>query len=490
MAEEHALASLSRYDALLRISKTLAGHTTMAELFEVLAEHLHAVVPFDYLALLLHDQSSDELRLVVLEPTDVVLPFTSQPVAEQGPAAAVWETQQASIIRIPDEGALPPVLSFIRSQGRKVACWLPLTTAHRQVGVLSFGSRSDAAYSDDVLAFMAQVAAVVAIAVDNGINYEQAQRYQRQLLGERDHLRFLLDVNNFLVSRLDRRELLKAISEVIQRVIDADYISIALYDKESGLLRLEWIYDKARGFRKSDATLPLDRSVARLVIERGTAGRFRRSDLEKEGWDSASILKAAGAESMCCVPLVTRNGTPGALFVASAKADAFSDDHVALLAETSAQIAIAVENARAYEHVTDTNALLTDEKDYLERELRHEFAEIVGTSPRLRRVLKAVETVAPTDSTVLLLGETGTGKELVARAIHTLSARRERSFVRTNVAALAPGLLESELFGHEKGAFTGAIASRTGRLELAHGGTLFLDEAGDIPAEVQPKLLR
>src|SRR4051812_1372427 len=328
--EEHALAHLSRYDALLRISKTLAGHNTMAELFAVLADHLHRVVPFDYLALLLHDESSDELRLVVLEPAGIELPFTSRPVSDQGPAATAWESQTPSIIQIPDEGPLPPVLSFIRSQGRKVACWLPLTTAHRKVGVLSFGSRSDAAYSDDVLAFMEQVAAVVAIAVDNGINYEQAQRYQRQLLEERDHLRFLLDINNFLVSSLDRRELLKGISDVIQRVIEADYISIAVHDKQSGLLRLEWIYDRACGFRKSDATLPLDRSVARLVIERGTAGVFRRSDLEKEGWDSAPILKAAGAESMCCVPLITRNGAVGALFVASARPDGFSQDDLAL----------------------------------------------------------------------------------------------------------------------------------------------------------------
>ena len=133
---------------------------------------------------------------------------------------------------------------------------------------------------------------------------------------------------------------------------------------------------------------------------------------------------------------------------------------------------------------------MIDEKQYLERELHNEFAEIIGTSAALRRVLKSVKTVAPTDSTVLLLGETGTGKELIAHAIHNLSQRRDRTFVRMNAAAMPPGLLESELFGHEKGAFTGATASRTGRLELAHRGTLFLDEVGDIPAEVQPKLLR
>ena len=163
---------------------------------------------------------------------------------------------------------------------------------------------------------------------------------------------------------------------------------------------------------------------------------------------------------------------------------------MSLLGHTSAQVAIAIENARAYERIAGLNAQLTDEKQYLELELRHEFGNIVGSSAALRKILKSVETVARTDSTVLLLGETGTGKELIARAIHELSPRRERSFVRMSVAAFPPGLLESELFGHEKGAFTGATTSRAGRLELANRGTLFLDEVGDIPADVQPKLLR
>ena len=202
------------------------------------------------------------------------------------------------------------------------------------------------------------------------------------------------------------------------------------------------------------------------------------------------MMKAAGLQSVCCIPLVTRNGKFGTLNVGSADADAFSEEDVTLLGQTSAQIAIAVENARAYQEVTRLNAQLADEKQYLERELHQEFAEIVGKSPALRSVLKAVKTVAPTDTTVLLLGETGTGKELIARAIHDHSPRRERTFVRMNVAALPASLFESELFGHEKGAFTGATASRTGRFELAHRGTLFLDEVGDIPGEVQPKLLR
>ena len=492
MADADAVASanLSRYDALLRISKTLSGHKTMAELFEVLADQLHAIVPFDYLALLLHDEPTSEMRLVVLEPLDIMPPFTSVPVAEQGPAATVWETQQGTVMVIPEEGPLPPGPAFLRSQGRKVACWLPLTTAHRRVGVLAFGSRSPVPYTDDIAAFMAQIAAVVAIAVDNGINWEQAQRYQRDLLEERDRLRFLLDVNNLLVSHLDHRSLLEAICEAVKRVIDADHIGVGLCARESGQVRLDFVYSKTRGFSRPDITFPLDRSIAGLTIERGAAGVFLRPELEDRGWDGAPLMKEYGIESVCCVPLVTRNGPLGALYVGSARPDAFSENDVTLLGHTSAQIAIALENARAYEEVTDRNAQLIDEKQYLERELHNEFAEIIGTSVALRRVLKSVKTVAPADSTVLLLGETGTGKELIAHAIHNLSQRRDRTFVRMSVAAMPPGLLESELFGHEKGAFTGATARRTGRLELAHQGTLFLDEVGDIPAEIQPKLLR
>ena len=227
-----------------------------------------------------------------------------------------------------------------------------------------------------------------------------------------------------------------------------------------------------------------------MTFQRGVTQVFRRSDLEEFGPDGAPMMKAAGLQSVCCIPLVTRNGKFGTLNVGSADADAFSEEDVTLLGQTSAQIAIAVENARAYQEVTRLNAHLVDEKQYLERELHQEFADIVGKSPALRSVLKAVKTVAPTDTTVLLLGETGTGKELIARAIHDHSPRRERTFVRMSVAALPASLFESELFGHEKGAFTGATASRTGRFELAHRGTLFLDEVGDIPLEVQPKLLR
>ena len=200
----------------------------------------------------------NELRLVVLEPADIVLPFASKPVTELGPATTVWATQKGAVIPIPEDGPLPPALETLRDHGRKMTCWLPLTTAYRRVGVLSFGSRSGAAYAADALAFMEQVAALVAIAADNGINYEQAQRSGRELRDERDHLRFLLDINNLLVTQLDYPALLEAICEAVQRVIEADVIGVALFDQDAGQLRLDALYDKADGFKSSGTMLPLD----------------------------------------------------------------------------------------------------------------------------------------------------------------------------------------------------------------------------------------
>ena len=213
-----------------------------------------------------------------------------------------------------------------------------------------------------------------------------------------------------------------------------------------------------------------------------------------EGFDSPTsrLLRDEGVRSVVCMPLITHDRVLGTLSLASLRDAAFQQGDVDLLVQVAGQVAIAVENALAFQEIGELKNKLAQEKLYLEDEIRSEmnFDEIVGESPSLRAVLKQVETVAPTDSTVLIQGETGTGKELIARAIHNLSPRREHTFVKVNCAAIPTGLLESELFGHERGAFTGAIAQRIGRFELAHGGTIFLDEVGDIPLELQPKLLR
>jgi formate hydrogenlyase transcriptional activator len=229
--------------------------------------------------------------------------------------------------------------------------------------------------------------------------------------------------------------------------------------------------------------------VAYQVFEAGETKIFRRKDLSQLKTEG---MIASGIQSLCCVPLRTASGPLGTLNVGSLREDAFDSVTVSILIQVAAQLAVALDNARAYREIEELKDKLAKEKLYLEDEIRTEsnFEEIIGDSPVLKLVLSQAKTVAPTDATVLILGETGTGKELAARAIHRMSARKDGSFIKLNCAAIPTGLLESELFGHERGAFTGAINQKIGRLELADKGTLFLDEIGDIPLEIQPKLLR
>ncbi|MGH9347463.1 MAG: sigma 54-interacting transcriptional regulator [Vicinamibacterales bacterium] len=488
------LDALSRYEALLSVSRAIACHTSVAALLRAISDQLHLVVPFDHLMLILHDAPTDEMRLVVLEPSDTPFaPFVPMPLSDWGPARSAWETQRTSVVPLLTEAPLGTALDFIRAHGARVTCWLPLTTAHRRVGVLSFGSRDADQYGADAVAFMEQVAAHVAIAVDNAINFDDAQRLQEELRDERDRLRLLLEVNNLLVARLEYPDLLQTLSESLQRVVKHDSASVALVDRESGQLRLQALtYSDARGVLEPRVLLSLEGSPAGLTFTRGVAQVFRTADLDQFGHEGASTLPPAGLQSVCCVPLITRRGSVGTLNVTSVDPEAFPPEDVELLKQISSQLAIAVENALAFQEITGIKNQLAGEKLYLEDEIRleHDFSDIIGDSPALKRVLQAVETVAPTDATVLLRGETGTGKEMLARAIHNLSPRRERTFVRLSMAALPVTLIESELFGYEKGAFTGATTARIGRLELAHRGTLFLDEVGDIPLEVQSKLLR
>jgi formate hydrogenlyase transcriptional activator len=485
--------ALARYDALLRISQQLAHHRSISELVNVLADHLHAVVPFDYLALVLHEAATEQMRLLVLAPPDIPRPpAETMPVDAGGPAARVWQSQQATVIPIPPTGTLVTALDFIRSFGQKITCWLPLTTAQARVGVLTFGSSRETEYGTDAIAFMEQVAAHVAVAVDNAINFDRARQLTGELRVERDRLQLLLEVGNLLVSHLDYAELLKAISESLRRVVRHDYVSVAVYDERAGGLRVPLTFDESRGIGRPEIVWPIEGSPAGLVYQRRVMQLFDRRAIDAFPREGTATLPTTDLQKLCCLPLVARHSIVGTLNVSSADPEAFSNGDLDLLARLALQIAIAVENAIAYRAIEDRRDHLLEEKEYLENEIRlqSEFDEIVGRSSTMRRLLQTVKTVAPTDATVLVLGETGTGKELIARAIHRLSARNARTFVRLSAAALPTTLLESELFGYDKGAFTGASAGKIGRLELADGGTLFLDEVGDLPLEVQPKLLR
>lgn len=301
----------------------------------------------------------------------------------------------------------------------------------------------------------------------------------------------VLTINNAIASNLELHPLLRSIAQVLRQTLACDFVAISIPDLDAGqVVALALDFPGARGAFHEGARLPLETSVVGQVFR----SRERRhvSDLSQLDPILRERAVAEGVTEGCFCPLVHRDHALGVMTAGWREAGHFTREIGETLDAVAQQVAIALDNAMAYQKISELKDQLAQEKLYLEDEIRGEmnFTQIVGNSPALRRLLKQVETVAPTDSTVLVYGETGTGKELIARAIHDLSARRSGTFVKLNCAAIPTGLLESELFGHEKGAFTGAVAQRIGRFELANRGTIFLDEIGEIPLELQPKLLR
>jgi formate hydrogenlyase transcriptional activator len=308
---------------------------------------------------------------------------------------------------------------------------------------------------------------------------------------ETEQLKLLLDITNTLVSNLEFRSLLRAISASIRNYMHCDVVSVWLPNTEqSHLCSQAMDFPESKGFSREGSLHPVEGSGLGKIFKTGEPMFGGKEVLMREPYNS--VAQAEGIESGCALPLISRGRTLGVLFVARRAGKGVGFEDVEFLMQAAGQVAIAIENALAYREIADLKDRLAQEKLYLEQEIRSEadFEGIVGQSSALRQVLQLVETVAQSDSTVLLLGETGTGKELIARALHDRSRRKDRTLVRLNCAAIPMGLLESELFGHERGAFTGAVAQKIGRLELADQGTLFLDEVGDIPLELQPKLLR
>ncbi len=334
---------------------------------------------------------------------------------------------------------------------------------------------------------------ITGIAIERHMKEEALQR-------ERDRLRLLLEITNSLTSRLDLRQVVDALSANLFSVMHCDVSALLLPDSESGTLRVTILHNPdARGPFREGSLVPMNSSISGQVLRTAKSVRIDcfeqvRKDPEIYGNPDGQLLyervMEEGLRTGCYLPLIGRDRVVGVLMLSRRSDNVFAKDDVILLEQVACQVAIAVENTLEYEKATKDRDKETKQRLYLEEEIRAEFGEIVGESPTLKTTLSLVSVVAPTDSSVLILGETGTGKELVARAIHKLGSRSEKGFVKLNCAAIPLGLLESELFGHEKGAFTGAIAQKTGRFELADRGTLFLDEVGDIPLELQAKLLR
>jgi formate hydrogenlyase transcriptional activator len=327
--------------------------------------------------------------------------------------------------------------------------------------------------------------------IHKALNSPRPEPAQTELEREQHRLKLLLDMTNTLMLNLEPRDLLRAISVDIRQDMGCDAAGVWLPDSDHSVLRqLAQDFPESNGFSREDMTQPIE-CEAGNVLRTGKPFVVRTPADVTSQWGISAIREEA-IKSACALPLISRHRTLGVLGLGSRVENSFGPEDVDFLMRAAAQVAMAIENALAYSEITRLKDKLEHEKLYLEEEIRSVagFEGIVGESSALRQVLQLIETVAKSDSTVLLLGETGTGKELIARAVHDRSFRKERSFVKLNCAAIPTGLLESELFGHERGAFTGAVSQKTGRLELADQGTLFLDEVGDIPLELQPKLLR
>ena len=482
-------------EALLDVSETIAQQRDLKGLFHELTLRLHTVLQFDFLGLVLHDPARNTMRIHILETHDAGHPEspTELPV-DSSPSGWVWQNQQPFVsLDTSKDTRYPDFMQRVQDAGVHTIAIVPLTTAQHRLGALVFGRYVPQGMSEVELGFMKRVAAQVAVAVDNAINFQAAQAYQQQLAFERDRFRVLLEINNLLMSTRDVTAVFNGIVSSLKPVIHHDYTSLALLDPATGFLKIHSLDlpDNAPLPRK-EISVPMEDSPAGRCFTSGQVLIARGAELEEFNLEVLRFLREQGVQAICCVPLISQGRPFGTINLASSNPQAFPTADVDLIRQVAGQVAIALENALAFNEIDSLKDKLAVEKLYLEEEIRTEFnfEEIIGESPLLRRALSQVELAAPAGTTVLVLGETGTGKELIARAIHNLSPRRERTFVKVNCASIPAGLLESELFGHERGAFTGALTQKIGRFEFADRGTLFLDEVGDLPLELQPKLLR
>jgi formate hydrogenlyase transcriptional activator len=493
---ESRSAADGRYRTLLEVSGAIAAQPSLKAVLESLRRLLSRVVAFDSIGLLLLSDNGSSVRLIALdrgpEAYEVEI-GTEVPHAGTAVGRAIDEQKP---IYVPDQqteiSRIPQLATKVRLGTPHSAYIFPVSTSGKKLGALAFGIAQGDQFSPDDVELMTSVSSHVAVALESAIATDAAERYQRQLAQERDRLQLLLEINNQVVTQLDVNELFRSASASIRRYFANDFTGFWLIDKQSNKLELVLLdFPGGKGFLADTPIAELtDQDLERMRARRPEI----RSQQEIEKLPPAVLerLKAESIATLAVAPLGTSNGPFGFISMGSKRPNKFGQEDLDILSQISAQISLALDNALAYGRLSASRNRLEDERLYLESEIRAEynFEDLVGKSPALRKVLDQVEIVAPTGSTVLLRGETGTGKELIARAIHSHSPRRDRTFVRLNCAAIPSGLVESELFGHEKGAFTGALMQKRGRFELADHGTLFLDEIGDISPELQPKLLR
>jgi formate hydrogenlyase transcriptional activator len=484
------------YRRLLELATAIDKQTSVQAVLKSLHNLLSAILHFDGIAMMLLTEDQRSLRLVAFERASAgphVDLGAEAPYAATAAGRAIEEQRTIYVPDIrPEMSRFPQTASQAGTTELRASYMVPVSTLRRRFGVLWFGTREESELGADDIALMEAVASNLATALESAMATDTAESYQGQLVAERDRWKLLLEINNHVITHLDVKTLFRAACSSLRKYFDNDYAAVWTIDKDQNRLECAAMdFPTSRGFL-DDITMPA------LTGEELHKMRTRQPEL----WSRVEIdalpavirdgFLSEGIEVMVVTALRTPNGPLGVMTLGSKRPDHFRRDDLDLLGQIATQISLALDNALAYEKLNASRNVIEQERLYLESEIRAEynFEDIVGKSAALRKVLQQLEIVAPTDSTVLLHGETGTGKELIARAIHSLSTRQNRTFVRLNCAAIPSGLVESELFGHEKGAFTGALIQKKGRFEIADQGTLFLDEIGDISLELQPKLLR
>jgi formate hydrogenlyase transcriptional activator len=476
-----------RFELLLNLTSSITSSLDLREVMRSIAANIREVIHADAAAVSLPEAATGRYRVFAMD-----FPHGKGVIKEElffTPSAAgkrAMDTLQPVIVNMREQSELGPQANNIAAaEGIEALCCIPLVNRGRGLGLLWICRTTETPFSPEDVDFLNRASGQIAIALENALAFQKVS-------GLGDRLQLLLNLTARITSSLDRREVLRAIAANIREVIRADGVSVSLLDAASGKGRVVAVdFPHGKGIIKEE-----------LCFTPGAAGKKAMDTLQPVIMDTlerdgcaigiTEMAASEGLKAQCIIPLVNRGRILGLLSIVRTTETPFTAEDVDFLSRASGQIAIAIENALAYQEISKLKDKLAQEKLYLEEEIRaaSDFEQIIGNSSALKRVLQLVETVAPSDSTVLLLGETGTGKELIARAIHDRSRRNQRTLVKLNCAAIPTGLVESELFGHEKGAFTGAINQKIGRLELADQGTLFLDEVGDISIEIQPKLLR
>jgi formate hydrogenlyase transcriptional activator len=461
------------------------------ELVRSLPAELSAVLPSNTTVLIYMTRSNLSWSAVDSERSAIAL--DSEPVRWRNEISQFLTTYRDPVVSSIDrEARFPGIVQFFRERGNGSLCMIPISKMPDEAGVLCFAKKRPDGFSESEVSLLSFLADYVGLAIDDRFSRAQSEAALAQLENEQTKLNLILDLNNSVVSNLELGEVLRSVSPNIRKTMRLEGVAVILPDSANEHLQLY-----AADFSDSKEALfqgmpgPLESSVAGQVFRSGkrwVGGIDECSRSHSEGRAGLSD----GPMTVCMLPLIRCRNVQGVLCLVREQKNGFTPEDLEFLSQIAGQVAIAIDNAFAYRRITELSDKLTQEKLYLEDEIRSElnFEEIIGNSPVLRQVLRQVEAVAPTNSTVLIQGETGCGKELIARAVHNLSRRRVHPFVKLNCAAIPTGLLESELFGHERGAFTGAIAQRMGRFELASEGTIFLDEVSEIPLELQPKLLR